>query len=566
MILESSQAAQPRSVTWSWLIYGFLLLARVFVAPHLPGYVHPDEFFQGGQELWFGCPPGVPWEFQPQNALRSVVPPLIMTWIPLWMFAAVTQQSTEYLSGYEVLVVPRIFCSLLSVLCVDVAVWKLSAAESSKGGVPVPNLLLASSWPTMVMLSRPFSNTLETICLAMLLATIGTAVRTAEKSNDRLPFTFWFSARVGCICAVGLFTRFTFALFAFPALVFLLYEMIAAFGRAGARCGLWSPLFWMTVFFIFASMGIIAKDTHFYQTLQTGESSGNEMTNPVLTPINALLYNSQVSNLKDHGLHPRWTHAIVNMLILYGPLAFAGYLFIMAAMAAKSPKPPKVQILSLMVATGGLTLLSAAPHQEPRFILPVLVPLVIIGSAAVAVKNQRIFVFLWVTFNFILLLFFGVLHQSGVQKSLLGISSKIPKIDPTIWIYWKTYMPPTFLSRTQENSLGCASNFHVVDLKGSSQLVLFDRIKMQLQCQEHVTPPTVVYLVTPYQVCNSSITNSNYAFAGDEECKLPGDLWRCRYVSSFGPHLTTEDVPPFDGSFAAFYERMSLNLYEISCK
>lgn len=42
-----------------------------------PGYVHPDEFFQGGQELFAGLLLGVrgclvPWEFRPQHAVRSV--------------------------------------------------------------------------------------------------------------------------------------------------------------------------------------------------------------------------------------------------------------------------------------------------------------------------------------------------------------------------------------------------------------------------------------------------------------------------------------------------------------
>lgn len=42
-----------------------------------PGYVHPDEFFQGGQELFAGLLLGVPgclvpWELRPQHALRSV--------------------------------------------------------------------------------------------------------------------------------------------------------------------------------------------------------------------------------------------------------------------------------------------------------------------------------------------------------------------------------------------------------------------------------------------------------------------------------------------------------------
>jgi GPI mannosyltransferase 4 len=47
-----------------------------------PGYVHPDEFFQGGQELLAGLLLGVPgclvpWEFRPQHAVRSVAFPCV---------------------------------------------------------------------------------------------------------------------------------------------------------------------------------------------------------------------------------------------------------------------------------------------------------------------------------------------------------------------------------------------------------------------------------------------------------------------------------------------------------
>lgn len=41
----------------------------------------------------------------------------------------------------------------------------------------------------------------------------------------------------------------------------------------------------------------------------------------VLTPLNNLLYNMDVDNLKQHGLHPRYLHLLVNTPMLYGPLA-----------------------------------------------------------------------------------------------------------------------------------------------------------------------------------------------------------------------------------------------------
>lgn len=37
----------------------------------------------------------------------------------------------------------------------------------------------------------------------------------------------------------------------------------------------------------------------------------------VATPLNGVMYNSQSRNLSAHGLHPRVTHALINMPLLF---------------------------------------------------------------------------------------------------------------------------------------------------------------------------------------------------------------------------------------------------------
>lgn len=53
----------------------------------------------------------------------------------------------------------------------------------------------------------------------------------------------------------------------------------------------------------------------------------------VITPINNLLYNLNVDNLAQHGIHPRYTHFAINLPLLYGPLALFGFLRIPNAFA-----------------------------------------------------------------------------------------------------------------------------------------------------------------------------------------------------------------------------------------
>lgn len=192
--VNPSNSAQTTSQQRSWILYIVLVFCRVFLCPFLPGYVHPDEFFQGGQELWFGCPPFTPWEFESQHALRSVVPPTIMTWLPLQMYAKVVGTSIYNLSGREILIIPRIFCAILSVFTVDWSIWYLTASSSFRKGVPTAVLLVASAWPTLVLLNRPFTNSLETMMLALLL--LVTHVSSQRYTMDLL---------AGIICAMGLY-------------------------------------------------------------------------------------------------------------------------------------------------------------------------------------------------------------------------------------------------------------------------------------------------------------------------------------------------------------------------
>eukprot|EP00536_Pseudo-nitzschia_multiseries_P004098 jgi/Psemu1/187255/e_gw1.66.141.1 len=633
--------ARVSPVNASWLLYSFLLLFRVILCPFLVGYVHPDEFFQGGQELFFGCPPTIPWEFEPSNALRSIIPPAFTTWLPLKIYNWFRNFfnagfgydkmmiQTGSLSGIEVLVVPRIACALLSFLAMDCSVWSICKtvdsrkAVKTKGGVPTPVLLLASAWPTMVMLTRPFSNSVESYVLALLMATIltndsdGKQRVLSESSID-----FFFCCKVGTICALGIFTRFTFVFFAFPILLFLLRNMVRSFGIMKGT--LWTKLWWMAISFAFVALGIVWADTIFYSSrpnvLNMESSDRSDVPMPsllnyssfVLTPFNALAYNSKTSNLKDHGLHPRWTHAVVNMLIMYGPSALATYHVIATKsmnrtgstttsthQSRKTEEDDGYLLVSGAVVIFGLGFLSLAPHQEPRFLLPLLLPLVLLGEKPFQ-SYPRAGPFIWVLFNSILFILFGVLHQGGVTQSLLSIGSTQTwptQNQPTSWIYMRTYMPPTFLSRLsydmvydkprscdrhQENgvcrsiSLDASSRYdesacqeekvHIVDLKGSGLDKLWDTLQSELPCSElgdDSESNSFLYIVVPFLAENDS--NDDYGFTFSSRCQLPNGVYDCYHVQSFGPHLTTEDFPPFNGSALRFYNSMTLNVYNISC-
>ena len=87
---------------------------------------------------------------------------------------------------------------------------------------------------------------------------------------------------------------------------------------------------------------------------------------------------------------------------------------------SKDNEPSKATTIRLVLLGcifSGCGLLSVAQHQEPRFLLPLLLPLCVLFA-------PRFFCFRWwivswIIFNISLLVFFGVLHQGGVIPSLI---------------------------------------------------------------------------------------------------------------------------------------------------
>ena len=170
---------------------------------------------------------------------------------------------------------------------------------------------------------------------------------------------------------------------------------------------------------------------------------------------------------------------------------------------------------------------------------------------------------------------------------------------PTSWIYMLTYMPPTFLTRSQNNPTndpqtcdssegqevcnqiaswsfdtmfdgGCQKDeVRVMDLKSSSLETLKETILSELPCSERQTDSnSFLYLVIPFLEQNGDDSQLDFtlSFRGSQGAfQLSNESFRWNHVDGYYPHLTTEDFPAFSGSFTEFYNKLSLNVYNISC-
>lgn len=118
-----------------------------------------------------------------------------MTWIPSQSYAMFrswycrNDKSTACdvgLDGFELWIIPRIFMCLASLVGIDATLWLLlrnlqynndtcsifvDRFNSTKGVFPFL-IVVATSWTTLLLGTRPFTNALETIHLSLLLALV----------------------------------------------------------------------------------------------------------------------------------------------------------------------------------------------------------------------------------------------------------------------------------------------------------------------------------------------------------------------------------------------------------
>jgi hypothetical protein len=108
-----------------------------------------------------------------------------------------------------------------------------------------------------------------------------------------------------------------------------------------------------------------------------------------------------------------------------------------------------------------------------------------------------------------------------------------------------------------------------VDLDGSSLQTMLDTVEAELNCDEHLEMSKLstsarLNLVVPYLTNIDS--NNAVSFQGELTCIFPGTRYDCKFLSEFGPHLTTEDFPSLDYATPGWHNYFNLGVYEISCK
>ena len=103
------------------LIQQFFL--RALISVFSTSYVHPDEYFQSLEvtnKLFFDFETYIPWEFRSENALRTIISPILVSGVPYFFGYFLNFIH----NGWYLLIAPKIQLVVLS-LSIDVIGYRI---------------------------------------------------------------------------------------------------------------------------------------------------------------------------------------------------------------------------------------------------------------------------------------------------------------------------------------------------------------------------------------------------------------------------------------------------------
>ncbi|XP_049882381.1 GPI mannosyltransferase 4 [Pectinophora gossypiella] len=482
----------------------WLLVCLRFVLTILPqrGYIHPDEFFQNVEVITGDIlivDVARTWEFNPKFPIRNIFVPKMILGPPIHFIRIANPYTQHYLNvnlrtPYYLLIIPRLFICFLSLIN-DYCLYKICVlyGQNFRNRLKI----FASSYVLFVYCTRSFSNTFEMMFFSILIYLVAQCMLRSDKiiyhdeflqerynqASSPVEKVKLFKLRthlpqhslnnvliIASLVVIGIFNRPTFVGFAFPPIFFWLHRGL------GSKVVGFKDFHYRIISLIFCSIPtilvLIVVDSSYYGYLTNADIESLKLTwdNWVVTPLNFLRYNGDMKNLRQHGLHPWWLHLVVNVPLLFNVLGILAYVTLTCNlyrfMRGQYSKLPRIQSITGLMMFSLITpvaLLSIFPHQEARFIIPVLLPLVYLfgnhlyeneGDQPRTRKYKKAIRAIWYITNIILTLFFGFVHQGGIYpfantlyreiRSSYGVHTHV--------ITTHSYSIPTFLLQLESTN------------------------------------------------------------------------------------------------------------------
>ncbi|KAH9821947.1 Alg9-like mannosyltransferase family-domain-containing protein [Melampsora americana] len=454
-----------------------LILIRVLILIYSKSILHPDEHYQsteiGIQDIFNLKEKSRTWEwiikdsYQGNNKFevgigpyRSIIPVYIFIHFPLFILKSIYRSFQKYQtlpSTFQLIITSRIFLFLLS-LFIDYLL--LFQTDFNFHAIKSIYLLFSTSPATLVFLTRPLINSFETILFTLVFFLTISIYRHFPLDLNSHRYFIKLSTWTTLI-NFSIWSRFSFLLFCFPLISLITYKSIIK-----SRSILsFLTLTFFTLLTIFYSCLIDSNYFNHY---------------PSIPPLNLFLYNLNSDNLSLHGLHSKWLHCFVNGPLLFGPSIW--FVTIWGTFNVTQFRNDLHFLLSLSVIVSGLAFLSIQPHQEPRFLLPLLIPICMTTSHTLLTlkpASRKLFWKLHFLHSIFGVVFYGFIHQGGIIPTISHIKEEPHQFrDKNSIITWKTFdFPKTLVLRTP------TSDLNLINLRGLDEMSMLEKVCKEL----HVT-------------------------------------------------------------------------------
>ena len=392
----------------------------------------------------------------------------------------------------------------------------------------------------LVFFTRTLSNSFESFLFLALIYLIHTNLSsvlstvTNEKAYIRTRTLLSSSILIGFVCALGLFNRPTFPAFAFVPIIYWLTNILPTLGHSYRYHLLLIKIITSIVGTCFLTSSLLILFDSYYYHNGSWSFLLNLKKDLIICPLNFILYNIDSTNLDKHGLHPRWLHFIVNATILYGPLHVCVILW---ALFRRSTDGAILFYYYLIP----FVPLSILPHQEARFLLPLIYPLILLIVPILLKQNFHRHIFRsWLIFNVVLSLLYGCLHQGGLLSALRRVHNS--PATTKILVTYHTYMPPGYLVTSMSNFANKTSiQTTIIDLQGAEQDE-FDRTIKNI-FNEYSSMNTRVFVILP-GTCRNHLID------------LKEQQYKFDLIEQFGPHLDLDHG-------LSLWDEAKIYLYEV---
>ncbi|KAH8550887.1 Alg9-like mannosyltransferase family-domain-containing protein [Umbelopsis sp. PMI_123] len=591
-------------------IYILLVVLRLIFSL-LPSYIQPDEYFQSPEITAgsiFDLEIFTPWEFDSAFPARSIVPPLLTTGLPFYVYKLALRlthgnMDTVFVSGKRLYILERLSFFCMSFL-LDLCIVKL--CRLCKFNALRSLIMLSSSYVMLTYQCHSFSNSVEAVVLAISIALLFMSYPLDEKVDPSALASF----ALGICLAFGLFTRITFASFGIfigVTYLYMTWSRSLEFRLSTFMNNLFPFALGMTLSILtftvidsiyFGRLKVIVNDStdHIVDLLHVliSPSLWTKISfegKLISTLFNNILYNVDKDNLELHGLHPYYLHAAVNVPLLFGPVGLWAYYKLFGILRGRFPaRLDLIDIVLMASISTGLLCLSAFPHQEPRFLSPMLLPVVFLFTRHTQ-RLSSIFWIVWIIFNLVLGLVFGLLHQGGVVPAVIHVGEQSKHLHGcdivtgiyamcestsgndlnatqpigntslvTNLVFYKTFMPPRHLMAYPHEWRDSANIvINVIDLAGGP----IDKVKAALEFQTYIpmelVPADTSKPIFIYKPSTDTYERTLLIMPGTANQPIESD--RLQRIARFWPHVNFDDIDKVVGEPSI--EAISLSVYQL---